>query len=433
MGKFRRILLLVCLVFSLDSGICLASQEEVLTGDEQFEEYLPLLEGKRVALFSNHTGIVGDQTSDTEGMDVDRHFGEDASGQELVYGEHILDALLERGVHVTAIFSPEHGFRGTEDAGASIDDSVDEKTGVPILSLYGDSSHLPAPEDMEKFDLLVADIQDVGLRYYTYYISMYYLMEACAENGKAVIILDRPNPNGFYVDGPLLREDYRSGVGQLPIPIAYGMTWGELGRMINGEGWLTAGKDACDLTVIPCRNYTHQARTSLIRNPSPNIKDMRAVYLYASTCYFENTIISVGRGTEYPFEVYGSPYLEGTEGYDFTFTPRSMAGALEPPFMDEVCYGEDLRSVPIEDIWEAGINPDYLIRAYHACMETSPQESFWGIPDDQGRYWIDLLSGSAELRIMIESGKTAEEIKASWQDDIDAFKEQRKPYLLYEE
>lgn len=210
MKRVLRMILLGCLLFSLTSGSCLASKDDVLLGDEQFEEYLPLLEGKRDALFSNHTGIVGDETSEEGAMDVNRHFGLDASGQKLIYGEHILDALIARGVNVTAIFSPEHGFRGTEDAGAMVDDSVDEKTGVPILSLYADiSTHSPAQEDMEKFDTLVVDMQDVGLRYYTYYISMYYLMDACARNGKSVVILDRPNPNGFYVDGAILQEDYR--------------------------------------------------------------------------------------------------------------------------------------------------------------------------------------------------------------------------------
>ena len=434
MRKIWRMLCDVFLIFVLCAGSCPAFADEVLTGDEQFEEYLPLLEGKRVALFSNHTGIVGDETSDPGEQDVDRHFGLDASGQPVTYGQHILDALLEKGVNVTAVFSPEHGFRGTEDAGAAVDSSVDEKTGVPILSLYGrDPSHSVAAEDMEKFDILVVDMQDVGLRYYTYYISLYDLMDACALKGKPVVILDRPNPNGFYVDGAILQEDYRSNVGRLPIPTVYGMTWGELAGMMNGEGWLTAGRDACDLTVIPCKNYTHQTKTALIRNPSPNLKDMRAVYLYASTCYFENTRISVGRGTEFPFEVYGSPYLKGMEGFDFSFTPRSMSGALEPPFMGEECFGEDLRTVPVEYIWEAGIHLDYLIRAYHAYMETSPEGSFWGSPDYRGRFWIDLLSGSAELRTRIEAGETAGEIKASWQDDITAFKIQRKPYLLYDE
>ncbi|MBQ7219387.1 MAG: DUF1343 domain-containing protein [Synergistaceae bacterium] len=405
-----------------------------MTGDVQFDKYIPLLNGKRVALFSNHTGIVGDSTSETGSPDENTRFGIGTDGKPLTYGEHILDALIERGVNVAAIFSPEHGFRGNEDAGANVDNSIDEKTGVPILSLYaGAGTHYPSSEDMAKFDTIVVDMQDVGLRYYTYYISMYYLMDACTSYGKEVIILDRPNPNGFYVDGPILKSGYESGVGRLPLPIVYGMTWGELAQMINGEGWLSAGANTCNLTVIPCANYTHQSKTFLIRNPSPNIKDMRAVYLYASTCFFENTKISVGRGTDFPFEIYGSPYLEGIEGFDFTFTPRSMEGALEPPFKDEVCYGVDLRTVPIDEILAAGIEPEYLLSAYNAYMSTSPEESFWGQPNAKGFYWIDLLSGSDELRKMIDEGKTAMEIKASWQGDIAAFKEQRKPYLLYAE
>ena len=411
----------------------------MVLGDAQFDAYLPLLEGKRVALFSNHTGIVGDETSGIgeiqEGMDASLiHFGVDANGNEITYGQHILDALIEHGVNVTAIFSPEHGFRGTADAGAVVDNSVDEKTGVPILSLYGgNNTNAPSKESMARFDVLVADMQDVGLRYYTYYISMYYLMDACASEGKAFIILDRPNPNGFYVDGPILREAYKTNVGQLPIPIVYGMTWGELARMINGEGWLSAGKNACDLTVIPCQNYTHQTKTAIIRNPSPNIKDMRAVYLYASTCFFENTAVSVGRGTEFPFEAYGSPYLAGVEGYDFAFTPVSMSGATEPPFMGETCCGVDLRSVPIDRIWEQGIQLDYLVQAYRAIRESAPEVAFWGTPDGKGRYWIDKLTGTDAVRLQIEAGMSAEEIKAGWQDEIEAFKEQRRPYLLYDE
>lgn len=425
-----------CATTSDNSVKSIPKEEEakVILGDEQFDEYIPMLEGKRVALFSNHTGIVGDETSGSGDRDADTHFGVDEKGNEITYGRHILDALIEQDVNVVAIFSPEHGFRGTEDAGASIDNSVDEKTGVPILSLYADdNSHAPAKEDMDRFDVLVVDMQDVGLRYYTYYISMYYLMDACASYDKEFMILDRPNPNGFYVDGPILKEQYKSGVGQLPIPVVYGMTWGELADMINGEGWLDAGKNACKLTVIPCKNYSHQTKTSLIRNPSPNIKDMRAVYLYASTCFFENTLMSVGRGTDFPFEAYGSPYLKDVKGFDFTFTPKSMAGATEPPFMDETCYGVDLREVSLEEIWEKGINVEYLVSAYNACKEAAEDKTFWGEPDDNGLYWIDKLSGSDELRKMIEEGKTAEEIKASWQEDISAFKEQRKPYLLYEE
>jgi len=442
---------------------------EVILGDEQFEEYLPLLEGKRVALFTNQTGIVGDKvfedtvtaaaaeeseaaagaatieadaTVRSVSADPDEAktsdptlipFGKDAAGEEISYGQHILDALVERGVQVEAVFCPEHGFRGTEDAGAGVGDSVDEETGVPVISLYGSGKRGPDDGDMDRFDILVVDIQDVGLRYYTYNITMYGLMEACAAQGKEVLILDRPNPNGFYVDGPILQDEYRSGVGMLPIPVVHGMTFGELARMINGEGWLDAGEDACDLTVIPCGNYTHRTKTPLICRPSPNLRDMRAVYLYASTCFFENTLVSVGRGTENPFEIYGSPYLADADGFEFSFTPQSISGAANPPFEGETCRGADLRDVPIEDIWDAGINISYLVDAYHAVMETSPGRSFWGSADGNGQYWIDNLSGSSELRKMIEDGATPEEIKDSWQEDITAFREQRRPYLLYEE
>ncbi|MCR5747631.1 MAG: DUF1343 domain-containing protein [Lachnospiraceae bacterium] len=411
---------------------------DVILGDEQFDEYLPLLEGKRVALFSNHTGIVGDETSikgevsgDEEGL---MHFGFDRYGNEITYGEHILDALIEKDVNVTAIFSPEHGFRGTADAGAEVDDSVDEKTGVPILSLYGnDKKRAPSDEDMAKFDILVIDMQDVGLRFYTYYISMYHLIDACAADGKEVVLLDRPNPNGFYVDGPILQEEYKSGVGALPIPIVYGMTWGELSQMINGEGWLESGRDACKLTVIPCKNYTHRTKTSLIRNPSPNLRDMKAVYLYPSICLFENTAVSVGRGTDFPFEVYGCPSFMGIEGYAFEFTPVSSEASLEPPFEGEICYGKDLRNIPLEEIWAKGIDLEYLVDSYNALKEVSSETYFWGKEYEGGIYWIDKLSGSDALRKMIDEGKSASEIKDSWQEDIESFKKQRKPYLLYEE
>ena len=409
-------------------------EERVILGDERFDDYITLLEGKRVALFSNHTGIVGNKTnvsgeSEYEGYDLVQ-LGLDRNGNEIVYGEHILDALIKNGVNVTAIFSPEHGFRGTADAGASVDDSIDEKTGVPILSLYHNNTHYPSQESMDSFDTLVVDMQDVGLRYYTYYISMYYLMDACASAGKEVMILDRPNPNGFYVDGPILKDGYQSGVGRLPIPIVYGMTWGELAQMINGEGWLEAGKDTCKLTVIPCKNYTHDMKTNLIRKPSPNIKDMRAVYLYASTCFFENTYASVGRGTEMPFEIYGSPYLNEDE-YTFSITPQSMEGAAYPPFEGKKCNGRDLRDIPLEEIWENGINLDYLIDAYSGFTKEHPDLDFFANPMAGERYWIDLLSGSDELRTQIVAGKSAEEIKASWQNDIESFLKQRKPYLLY--
>ena len=381
----------------------LQSPSDTVLGDARFDAYIPLLEGKRVALFSNHSGIVGDMTSgtgDAAGMDPSLiPFGRDSGGNEIEYGEHVLDAMLAHGVNVTAIFSPEHGFRGTASAGEAVSDSVDPATGVPILSL----------------------------------ISMYYLMDACAAAGKPVVLLDRPNPNGFYVDGPILQEEFKSGVGRLPVPIVHGLTLGELARMINGEGWLEAGKDACDLTVIPCLNYTHGDRVPLVRAPSPNLKDMRAVYLYASTCFFENTVVSVGRGTDHPFEIFGSPYLAGDDAFDYSFTPVSMPGANEPPFEGRVCQGRQLMDTPLEDIWSAGINLDYLVDAYNAVLEDAPGVDFFGTPDSQGRYWLDKLCGTDEVRKMIVAGESAAAIKASWQGDVEAFREQRKPYLLYAE
>ena len=383
------------------------SSDGVMCGDERFSKYLPLLEGKKVALFTNQTGMAKD--------------------------EHILDALIEREVDVTAVFCPEHGFRGTEDAGAVINNSVDEKTGVPIISLHNYNTHAPAQSDMDRFDVLIVDIQDVGLRYYTYYITMYYLMDACAAYGKEVIVLDRPNPNGFYVDGPILQDAYKSGVGVLPIPIVHGMTLGELAQMINGEGWLKAGANACNLTVIPCKNYTHQTKYELEINPSPNLKDMKAIYLYASTCFFENTVVSVGRGTEYPFNIFGSPYLQGVSGYEFVFTPASISGATNPQYLGTTCYGMDLRNVSLEEIWEEKINLNYIIDAYHAVLNKYPEVSFFGAQEKNGGYFVDKLFGTDEVRKMIVAGKSAAEIEASWQDDVNAFKEQRKPYLLYAE
>ncbi|MCR5283486.1 MAG: DUF1343 domain-containing protein [Lachnospiraceae bacterium] len=407
------------------------SKQPLTLGDERTDVYLPLLEGKRVAVFSNQTGIVGNVIeAGGEPLNLAERIPADG---EVTYGPHILDVLIENGVNVTAAFSPEHGFRGSADAGASVSDSVDAKTGVPILSLYAGKSHYPSDNDMQKFDTLVIDMQDVGVRYYTYHISMYYLMDACAKAGKQIVLLDRPNPNGFYVDGPILQDSFKSGVGQLPLPVVYGMTWGELAQMINGEGWLSAGKNAADLTVVPCLGYRHQDKTDVIVRPSPNLKDMRAIYLYPSTCYFENTALSVGRGTEYPFEIFGSPYLEGAEGYDFSFTPKSMSGAKNPPMEGQECFGRDLRGMDTEQIWDKRIDLSYVIDAYQVIREHSPSVFFFGKADGEGIYWIDRLFGTDSVRHMIEEGKSAEEIKASWQPEIERFLEQRRPYLLYEE
>lgn len=407
------------------SGKSSPGEARVVLGDERSETYLPMLDGRKVALFSNHTGIVGDRAG----------------------GPHLVDVLLTEGVDVALIFSPEHGFRGDADAGEPVRGGVDGKTGVEILSLYGSGSAKALHEDsMGRFDVLLVDIQDVGLRYYTYYITMHRLMEACARYGKKVIVLDRPNPNGFYVDGPVLDMAYRSGVGGLPIPVVHGMTLGELALMINGEGWLgsasgkspgTASDSAhpapvpgrtaekalrCDLTVIPCENYTHRTLCDLIVPPSPNLKDMRAVYLYASTCFFEGTVVSLGRGTPFPFEVYGHPAMKG---YSFSFTPRSIPGAKTPPHLDEVCHGVDLRGKPLEEIRREGINLDYVIDAYR---NLNMGAAFFGT----NRHF-DLLAGVGWVREMIEAGASAPEIKARWAEDVERFKEQRRPYLLYPE
>ena len=452
------------------------ASEAVVYGDERADLYLPLLEGKRTAVFSNQTGIVGnaiieedpaesaaedlptdtginaesesDKGEDMEGGE-DREdsraaansaqaeglvpFGQNADGTPMEYGEHILDALIRQGVDVTVAFSPEHGFRGTEDAGAQVESYTDEKTGVPVVSLYGSGSMYPSDADLDRFDTLVVDIQDVGLRFYTYYISMFYLMDACAGAGKEVVILDRPNPNGFYVDGPILQDGFYSGVGMLPIPVVHGMTLGELAQMINGEGWLPAGKDACSLTVVPCDHYRHDILTGLVTRPSPNLKDMRAVYLYPSTCLFEKTACSVGRGTAHPFEIFGSPWMQGTEGYDFTFTPEDMEGAHSPAFQGQTCYGKDLREIPLAQILDEHFNLDYVIETRNIMKIQNPGISFFGSPDGDGHYWIDYLCGTDRVRLMIEEGRSAEEISASWQEDVEAFKEQRRPYLLYEE
>lgn len=337
----------------------------------------------------------------------------------MVGNKHTLDILLENKVNVVAIFSPEHGFRNNADAGEHVSSSVDDKTGVPILSLYDGKLGRPSDKNMEIFDILIIDIQDVGLRFYTYYASMVRLMDACAEFHKKMIILDRPNPNGFYVDGPILDMKYKSGVGWLPIPIVHGMTLGEIALMTNGEHWLPQSR-ICDVTVIKCKNYTHQTKYRLPIAPSPNLPTMKSIYLYPSTCYFEATPVSLGRGTDKPFQVYGHPNMLG---YHFSFTPRSIQGAKNPPQLNRLCYGVDLSNIPDEEIWAKGIDLSYLIDAYKNL----------NLDDHFFRSFFENLIGVDYVRKMIEDGKSSEEIKASWKDDVEKFKTQRKPYLLYEE
>ena len=366
---------------------------EIIVGAACTSEYVPLLKGKKVALLSNHTGVVGDK--------------------------HVLDIMLEKGVDVTTIFSPEHGFRGNADAGEHVKSSVDEKTGIPIASLYDGNSKKPAKKVMDGFDVLVVDIQDVGLRFYTYYVTMINLMNAAIEYDKEVVVFDRPNPNGMYVDGPILDMKYKSGVGALPIPVVHGLTMGEIANMANGEGWLENGKKG-KLTVIKCKNYTHQSRYVLPVAPSPNLPNMHSIYLYPSTCYFEATPVSLGRGTDKPFQVYGHPNMKG---YDFSFTPRSIPGAKNPPQLDRECYGRDLTQIPDDEIIAKGINLEYVIDAYRNL----------NLDDHFFRSFFELLIGNGKVRKMIKEGKSADEIKATWSEDVARFKEQRRPYLLYAE
>ena len=377
------------------SAMCAAADAGLAlkTGAERTDEYLPRLEGLRVALFSNHTGMVGDR--------------------------HTLDVMLDGGVNVTTIFSPEHGFRGTADAGEHVKSSVDPVTGIPIASLYDGGKRGPAKAVMDNIDVIVTDIQDVGLRYYTYYITMVDLMNAAAKHGKKFMVLDRPNPNGMTVDGPILDMKYRSGVGRLPIPVVHGMTLGELAMMANGEGWLD-GKAKIDLTVIPCEGYSHSTRYELPVAPSPNLRTMHAIYLYPSICYFEATPVSLGRGTDMPFEVYGHPEMDDR---DFSFTPKSIDGAKNPPQLNKQCYGRDLRGLDDDSIIARGVDLSYLIDAYKDL----------GMGDRFFTPFFEKLIGRGDIRGMIKAGMNAEEIKATWSGDVEKFRRQRAPYLIYPE
>lgn len=381
----------LAILFMALTLVSLANAKRVITGDERTELYFHLLEGKRIALYSNHTGLAN--------------------------GKHIVDILKENKFDVTTILSPEHGFRGTADAGERVGDSVDEKTNIPIISMYKFGREGIDSTTAARFDILVVDIQDVGLRFYTYYITMWRLMDSCAKYGKLVIVLDRPNPNGFYVDGPILDMKYRSGVGWLPIPIVHGMTLGELALMINGEGWLT-DKRKCELTVIPCKNYKHSTLYELPIPPSPNLPNIKSIYLYPSTCFFEGTVMSLGRGTSLPFQIYGHPDYKGG---NYSFTPQSISGAKNPPLLGKKCYGVDLSDTDDKYIRKQGIDLSYVIDAYKNL----------NIGSKFFTSFFDLLAGCSYVREMIEQGCDANEIKARWQDDVTKFKKQRAPYLIY--
>ena len=386
----RKIVLLLIMGFCC-GAMWAANGDDVRTGADQTARYLPLLKGKKVMLFANHTSCIGRQ--------------------------HLLDVLLGHGIKVVGVLAPEHGFRGTADAGEHVNDGIDAQTGIKIYSLYKGTSGKPDPKVMKKADILVIDIQDVGLRFYTYYIAMLRLMQVCADTGTPVLLLDRPNPNGFYVDGPVLEASYFSGVGALPIPVVHGLTLGELARMINGEGWL-GGKKQCKLTVIPCENYTHATRYRLPIAPSPNLPNMQSVYLYPAICLFEGTCVSLGRGTSLPFQQYGHPQMVG---YSHSFTPRSVPGAKHPPLENERCWGIDLSQLPEDSVQKVGFDLSYVINAYR---NLNRGDAFF-------TSFFEKLVGVDYVRTMIEEGCSAAEIKAMWHDDVERFKQQRRPYLLY--
>ena len=371
--------------------------DAVIPAAERMEEYLPLLKGKRVALLINQTAVVD--------------------------GKLLLDTLLKRKVKIVKVFVPEHGFRGSADAGAHINNTKDKKTGLPIISLYGDNKK-PKKEQLKDVDILIYDLQDVGVRFYTYISTLEYAMQACAESNKQLIILDRPNPNGHYVDGPVLKKELRSFVGMQPVPVVYGMTPGEYAQMLVGEKWV-AGLDKLKLTIIPCDNYDHTRKYELPVAPSPNLKNMAAIYLYPSLCLFEGTVVSVGRGTDKPFQQWGHPDFK--EEANYSFTPKSTTGASKPLYEGKTCYGELVATSEKEALRknEDLFNIQWLLKAYQWYPEKG---KFFN-----SNNFFDKLAGTQELRQQILQGMKEKNIRRSWEDDIAAFIQVRRKYLLYKD
>jgi uncharacterized protein YbbC (DUF1343 family) len=363
----------------------------ILVGAGRTDQYIPLIRGKRVAVVTNQTGMIG--------------------------RTHLVDSLLAIGMDVVKVFAPEHGFRGEADAGEHVADELDKRTGLPVISLYG-ANKKPRPAQLADVDVVLFDIQDVGVRFFTYISTLHYVMEAAAEQHKKVIVLDRPNPNGFYVDGPVLDSAFASFVGMDPVPLVHGMTMGEYARMINGEGWLK-NDVKCDLTVIPCLGYDHSRYYELPIKPSPNLPNMAAVYLYPALGLFEGTVVSVGRGTDLPFQCIGYP---GCKLGTYVFTPHAMPGAKDPPYKDKTCTGMDLSSFgEIYSRLDPRLNLDWLIGMYAASKDkTHFFTSFF-----------DTLAGSTMLRKAIIVGESEDDIRRSWEPGLEKFEAMRKPYLLY--
>jgi uncharacterized protein YbbC (DUF1343 family) len=399
-------------IFVLILSICLISCQNQTTGAQstspaeppetairvgaaRTDAYFPLLQDKQIAMVVNQTSTIGER--------------------------HLVDSLLAAGMVIKKIFAPEHGFRGQADAGEKVSDGKDAQTGIPIASLYG-AKRKPGAEDLAGIDLMIFDIQDVGARFYTYISTMHYIMEACAENNIPMLILDRPNPNGHYVDGPVLdTSTYRSFVGMHPIPTVHGMTIGEYAQMVNGEGWL-AGDQTCKLTVIPCENYRHDRPYVLPIKPSPNLPNNRSIYLYPSICLFEGTVFSLGRGTTSQFQVIGAPDYPET---DFSFTPISRPGAKYPKHENKTCYGLDLTTLDPEQIFaERQLNLSYLLDIY----QRYPNKDDFFLNSD----FFEKLAGNNQLRKQLIAGKSEAAIRASWEPALSQFKEMRKKYLLYD-
>ncbi len=388
----KYILSILFLLGTFISPAQLRYSRTIVTGAEQTALYFPSLRGKKVALLVNQTSRIGKT--------------------------HLVDSMLKAGIQVVRIFAPEHGFRGGADAGATIKNGVDSATGIPVTSMYGPNKK-PEKQTLNKIDVVVFDIQDVGARFYTYISSMQYMMEACADAGIPMLVLDRPNPNGFYVDGPVLKPAFKSFVGMQPIPVVHGMTVGEYANMLLGEKWLNT-KKKLKLTVVPCKQYNHTMLYALPVPPSPNLKSPTAVFLYPSLCFFEGTDVSVGRGTETPFEVWGHPSFKDN---GFSFTPQSKPGATKPPHENKLCYGADLRLPPADilKITEARLSLSFLKNALFLQGNTP---AFFNA-------FFDKLAGTDQLKQQLLQGLSEEAIRATWEKDINAFKVIRKKYLLY--
>ncbi len=391
--KIKNLVLITLIFFGNLMFSKAQSQEDsqFKTGADQPEKYLPLLENKRVGVVTNQTGLLKDRT-------------------------HLVDFLVSKKVDLKSIFAPEHGFRGDADAGETVKNGVDVRTNLPIISLYGKNKK-PSPDQLKEIDVILFDIQDVGVRFYTYISTLAYVMEAAAENGKEVIVLDRPNPHDGYVDGPMLEKKWESFVGLHPVPVVYGLSIGEYGKMVNGEGWLK-NKIKVKYSLIKMTGYHKKSRYPFLEKPSPNLPNEKAINLYPSLCFFEGTQVSVGRGTALPFQIFGSPW---TKDFKYQFTPLPSSGAKEPFLNGQLCFGEDLSHFSKE---LTHLNLDWLLKAYQDYK--NPNQDFF-----LSNLFFDKLAGSDQLRKQILAGWTESQIRASWQNDLDAFKKIRAKYVVY--